>query len=476
MIGSIWTEWRLVRRERGLWLLCAAYIVLLGYGSAQSVARVRAMSEQVRTAVDDYEQRWKALRTSAAKPGQVWGDWRSPSLVGGVSGAAVTWMPVDGLMALSAGESARASVVKRISIYPAEDEPPLQNPLAPAGGLFDLAFVVVWLLPLTIAAAAHGVVSADRQEGTWRLVAATTAAPGRVLAARLIWPAGLLTGVTIAAGAATVMLAAPLVSLDAFGWLRLLAWSALVALHALFWAVAIGSVTTRSSTAAASLTIAGLLWIGLTWVVPGVVDAMVAASEPPPNRVEAHVAAREVQRDLEQRLPSMFEAVYARHPEWRPTAAAVTAATTPVPGGPASRDSRRVYVPALAAAEVAAPFERAAADRRERVERRVRRWSMASPALAVQAIADHLSGTSADRFVLFERHAVEADETWRGFFGPRILRLQDLTRADMDQIPAIAAFTAHPGLSGLIWPAAGLLAALIAASLTLHTARRALQG
>lgn len=474
MIGSLRNEWRLLRRERGLWLLCAAYVVLLGYGSAQSVARVRAMSEQVRTAISDYEQRWQGLRTSAAKPGETWGDWRSPSLVGGLSGAAVTWMPVDGLMALSSGESARASVVKRISIYRAADEPPLQNPLAPAGGLFDLAFVVVWLLPLTIAAAAHGVVSADRQEGTWRLVAATTAAPGRVLAARLAWPVGLLTVVTIAAGTATVLLAAPIIGFD--GWLRLLAWSALVAVYAFFWALTMGSVTTRSSTAAASLTIAGLLWIGLTWVVPGVVDAIAAASEPPPNRVAAHVAAREIQRDLEQRLPSMFEAVYTRHPEWRPTAAAVTAATTPVPGGPASRDSRRVYVPALAAAEIAAPFEQAAADRRERVERRVRRWSMASPVLAVQAIADHLSGTSAERFVLFERHATAAEETWRGFFGPRILRLQDMTRADMDRIPTIAAFTARPGISGLIWPAAGLLAALIAAGLALHGARRALHG
>jgi ABC-2 type transport system permease protein len=474
MIGNLRNEWRLLCRERGVWLVIAAYMVLLGYGSAQSISRVRAMSEQVRTATSDFEQRWKALRTSAAKPGEMWGDWRSPSLVGGPSGFAVTWMPVDGLMALSSGESARASLVKKISIYRGAEEPPLQNPLAPAGGLFDLAFVVVWLLPLTIAAATHGVVSADRQEGTWRLVAATTAAPGRVLAARLIWPAGLLTLVTIAAGTATVLLAAPVIGINA--WLRLLAWSALVAIYALFWALTMGNVSTRSSTAAASLTIAGLLWIALTWVVPGVVDAIVAASEPPPNRVEAHVVAREIQRDLEQRLPSMFETVYTRHPEWRPTAAAVTAATTPVPGGPASRDSRRVYVPALAAAEVAGPFAQAAADRQERVERRVRRWSMASPVLAVQSIADHLAGTSADRFVLFERHAVSAEETWRGFFGPRILRLQEMTRADMDQIPEIAVFTAGPDISGLLWPAAGLLAALIAAGLALHGARRALHG
>ena len=474
MIRLLRNEWRILRRERGLWLLCAAYVLLLGYGCAQSVIRVRALHGQVVAAVDDHERRWAALRASAAKPAETWAEWRSPSLVGGPTGFSVTWIPIDGLMAISPGESLRLPIVRRISIYRDAEEPPLENPLAPAGGPFDLSFVVQWLLPLTIAAAAHGAVSVDRQQGTWRLIAATTSVPGGVLAARLIWPTVILTLVTTVAGTVAVLLAAPVSGAD--GWLRLLSWWGLVAGYALFWALAIGSVTARSSAAGASLTSVGLLWVLLTWVTPGVSDAIVAGSVPPPNRVDAHVAAREIERDLERRLPSMLEAIYARHPEWRPSAAAVRTATTPVPGGPASRDSRRVYVPALAAAEAATPFARAVADRRERTERLVRQWSLASPALGVQSLADHLAGTSAERFVLFERHAAEMERSWHAFFGPRILRLMELTRADMDQVPAMAAFSAQPSALDLAWPVGGLLAALLAASVALRRSLRYLQG
>lgn len=473
MLGVLRNEWRILRRERGLLVLFAAYAALLGYGSVQSVVRVQALHLQAATAAADYEQRWAGLRRAAAGPAESWGDWRSPSLVGGPSGFAIASLPLDGLAVLSAGESLRLPLVRRISVYPADEEPPLQNPLAPAGGLFDLAFVVQWLLPLIIVVAAHGVVSVDRQLGTWRLVAATTPAPARVLAARLLWPAAVATGLTVLAGATAVLVAGPMP--DAVGWLRLLAWCGLVSGQALLWALVAGAVSARAATPAASLTSACLIWIALTWVTPGVLDALVTASVPPPNRVAAHVAGREVERDRDERLPAMLEAIYARHPAWRPSATAVVAASTPVPGGPASRDSRRVYAPALAAAEAAAPLQRAVAERRARTERVVRLGAVLSPALAVQALGDDLAGTSAARFERFARHVAAAEETWRAFFAPRIMRLQEMTRADMDRVPSITSFDEPVSMRDAAWPAGALLLAIALAALAWRRSLRLLQ-
>jgi ABC-2 type transport system permease protein len=373
-------------------------------------------------------------------------------------------------MALSPGESLRRPLVERISLYRDAEEPPLQNPLAPAGGLFDLSFVVQWLLPLTIALAAHGVVSADRQQGTWRLIAATTSSPGRVLAARLLWPTTILTGMTLAAGTLAAMRSAPLNGFD--GGLRLLAWFALLCVYAVLWALASGTVTARAATTAESLTSVGLLWMLVTWVTPGVVDAVAAGAEPPANRLAAHVAAREIGRESEQRLPAILEDIYVRHPEWRPSAETVAAANTPVPGGPASRDSRRVYAPALAAADVRAPFARELTDRRERIEGRVRRGAVATPALAVQLISDHLAGTASERFVAFERHVAAQEDTWHDFFGPRIMRLQEMSRADLEQVPQVTAFRTRMSAAHLTWPLAGLTLALAIAALALRASFR----
>lgn len=465
----LWNEWHVVRRQAGFWIVLVAYLLLLGYGAFQSVDRVRDRAAQVLAARADYDQRWSALRAAADAPANVWGDWKSASLVGGPSGFAVTWIPVDGLAALSPGESMRLSPVKRISIYPTDAEPPLQNPLGPTGGLFDLSFVVMWLLPLTVLASTYGVVSGDRQQGTWSLVAATTTSPGRVLVARLFWPAIAFATATIAAALVATLVAAPWP--DEGGWARMAAWSVLVVAYVAFWIMVAGAATARCATAPLSLGVVGLLWMIVVWVVPGLIDEGVLVSHPPGNRVAAYVAVRETGRDLEQKLPRLLDEVYVRYPQWRPAPDVVAAANRPVPGGPASRDARRVYVPALAASEIAAPFIEAVTIRRDRTAQLVRYASVLSPALAVQLVSDHLAGTSAERFVAFGRHAAEAERAWQAFFAPRILQLQDLTRADMNDVPTPPPFSAMPCVTGLAWPLAGIVIWTVAACALLVRSR-----
>jgi hypothetical protein len=97
-----------------------------------------------------------------------------------------------------------------------------------------------------------------------------------------------------------------------------------------------------------------------------------------------------------------------------------------------------------------------------------------SPALAFQRIADHLAGTSVDRFVAFERHAADVERSWHDFFAPRILQLRDMTRADMDAIPAPAPFSGMPAAAALSWPCAGLSIWTMLALVSLVHAKQAL--
>ena len=474
MKNHISNEWRLTRRDTGLWILVAAYAALLVYGAAVGVSHTRRGQTEVTTARADYDARWATLRQAAGNSERVWADWRSPSLVGGSSGAAVTWMTMDGLGALGVGESSRLPTLSRVSIYAADAEPPLANPLAIAGGLFDLAFVVIWLLPLAIAAATHAVVSGDRQRGTWRLVAATTSAPGTLVVTRMALPGAIVAGLTIGTGAIAVVAAGGIG--ETTGVARFGLWALGVVIYAAFWAIVSGAVSSRSASTAGALVTVGLAWLGVVWIVPGVIDVTVSAAYPPPNRVAAHLAARDSQRDPEQNLPRHLDAIYARHPEWRPSPETVKAANTPVPGGPVSRDSRRVYAPAQAAAGVAAPYVAAEHARREQVEVLVQRLAVLSPALAMQAVIDHAAGTSAIRFSGFHQHVAAAEDAWHGFFAPRIMQLLDMNRADVDQVPTPAPYTGHPPSGVLIWPALGLLGPLAAACLLFRRARRHLRG
>jgi ABC-2 type transport system permease protein len=472
VIDVLRNEWRLVRRDAGFRILVAAYALLLAYGAAVGIAQARTRQAQIAEATADYHGRWATLREAAEVPGRVWADWRSPSLVGGSSGAAITWMELDGLSALSTGDAVRQPTLARVSIYAAGAEPPLANPLAIVGGVFDFTFVVVWLLPIAVAVAGHAVVSGDRQRGSWRLIAATTPRPARLVIARLAWPSVTLATLTIAGGVAAATLAGGFTN-GAAG--RLLIWIVAVLGYTAFWASVTAVVSIRTAQAPTSLLTLGLLWLVVVWLVPGLIDAATMVVHPPPNRLQGHLAERDAQRDPEVQLPKHLEAIYAQHPGWRPSAEAVAAANTPVPGGPASRDSRRVYAPARAAAEAAAPFARAEQARRVQAAALAERLSVLSPALALQALSDHAAGTSETRLAGFRGHVVDAEEVWRAFFAPRIMQLREMTRDDMRVVPTPTTYAAHVPAAALIWPMLGLLGPLAAAIVLFGRARPALR-
>jgi len=465
-------ELRPLARESSWLIAIAAYSALLLYGSVQSWDRVQAQRVQVSTSAADYESRWRELRKQAetAQRGGAWADTRSPSLVGGPTGYAVAWLPVDGLAALSPGESLRRSRVHRISIYAAEPEPPLENPLSTAAGPFDISFVAIWLLPLALLMASHGAVSRSRENGTWGLVELSSTRPALVAIIRVMLPASALWLVTVLVAAITVAVAG---GTSARGWLNYSLWGVALAGYVLIWALFSLMVNARARTAAGAMLASGIAWLTLVWIVPAGIDALAAAAISPGNRLETHMAAREVQRDLENKLPGMLEQVYARHPGWRPSPEAVAAATKPVPGGPASRDSRRVYVPALAAVEKIEPLRLSLAQRAIRAEDFARRASLFSPVLAQQMIGDTLAGTSSGRFARFESFTKHREELWHAFFAPRILQLREMSIDDIRQVPAAgeAPTGIDPGEAFL--PVLGLgLSGLILVFLLLGNIRR----
>lgn len=442
------------------------YAVLLAYGAAQSVRFTQGLRAQIAAGEADQARRWDGLRASARGARTTWSDARSASLVGGPLGFGVATLPIDRLAVLGTGEAARLAPIRRVSLYGEADEPPLENPLAAAGGRFDLPFVVIWLLPLALLVAGHGAVSSDRQDGVWPLVLGSGARPERVLLRRLVLPGVALAVLTLAGGLAAAAASGELSGDAALE--RWLAWSAGVLLYAALWLAATALVSQRAGTSAVALLALGISWLTVVWAVPAAIDAAAALAHPVPNRWSGTLAAREATRDLDVQLPAMIDAVYATHPEWRPTDEQVAAARRPVPGGPASRDARRVYVPARrAAADDAARRQELRAWRRA-VEATVSRASVLSPPLLLQRLSDEVAGLSFGRFDAFEARVDELEAAWHAFFAPLIMRLRDLGEDELAGVPL-------PPAGGVDLPAPALpWSSLVSLALWLTAATAAL--
>ena len=106
----------------------------------------------------------------------------------------------------------------------------IENPLNLLVGRFDLAFVVVYLLPLLILALSFNVLSGEREQGTLALTLSQPVSARGVVTAKLAFRAilvmGLALGVSLFGVAFTGGFGSP-------GWVAV--WCAAVAAYALFW-------------------------------------------------------------------------------------------------------------------------------------------------------------------------------------------------------------------------------------------------
>lgn len=147
-----------------------------------------------------------------------------------------------------------------------------------------------------------------------------------------------------------------------------------------------------------------------------------------------------------------------------------------MPVGPASRDARRVYGPARHAAASAAAERAALRESRQAVERVVTTASVRSTAILLPRAFDEIGGTSLDRVAAFDDAVERLESAWHDFFGPRIMRLSDLSADDMTGVPLPpAGGVPLPPPAVPRAPLLGLVAWLIVASAAFAWARPALR-
>ncbi|MFO0950278.1 MAG: ABC transporter permease subunit [Isosphaeraceae bacterium] len=438
-------EWRLLRRDPGWWVSVALLLGCVAYalhnGRAWRDERARALAEARR----DEDRRLKSLtgllgrieRGAAKTPDAPYRDPGNALYVGRGQGATVAHLPDAPLAVTAVGLSDIYPHALKVSAGSKDtflfaDE--VENPAHLLAGGFDLAFVLVYLLPLMILALCYNVLSGEREAGTLALTASSSAPLGTVLAGKLLVRAGGVAAAAVVGVWAALALGGDVrPALSTAGLAALAALSLAVAAYSAFWAglaLLINSYRRDSAFNAVALVMA---WVVLLLVVPAGINAAAQALFPAPARAEMVLAVREAAVDAERDAEAAEARYRAEHPD------------EPKSGAPAGGDRTRRTLEVTLAADARADAVLAEQEARVRAQRRLadRLALLAPPALVNDALAE-LAGAGHTRWDDYLERVGAFHKTWQGFFVEKASRGAALTTADYGRFPRFPAGDVGP--------------------------------
>ena len=426
---SVWRtvlgcEWLLLRRDPAWWVALAVLVGCVVFAMASGQQRLTERRLALQAAQQDEKQRLdrqaqelqRLLQSGTAFRGEAFRDPGNPLSVGRGAAAPVVSLADAPLAALAVGLSDLYPASFRVAVGSRDrflfvDE--IANPSSLAGGVFDAAFVVVYLFPLLLLALSYNLWSGEREQGTWALTQASSAPLFLVLAAKLAVRGGCMTLVLLATLALWLQPAAS-------AWWGSVLLVAAVATYAGFWmALALWVNSWQRSSGFNAVALVSC-WLLALVVVPAAINAVSAAVHPAPARADMVLAVREAAVDAERDRDAEMARFRLEH------------GTAALPANAA--ESRRLAV--LLAADQRAD---SVLERHEAMVRQQRTLSdglaFLSPAVLMNDALAELAGTGQTRWDRHLEGVAAFHRRWQAFFVERAQRGARIATDDARQWP-----------------------------------------
>ena len=422
-------EWRLLMADRPLRIALGLFALLLVYALVNGVVWTRFQERTVETAYAGNVDRAGALAQeltdieNGAEPASRFSDPRLPNVLGGPRGRHTAVLEPGPLTALAVGQSDLLPYYYDVNIYTNEatfhQNGEVESPLNLMVGRFDLAFLVVYLLPLLVLALSFNVLSEEREQGTLALTLSQPVSACGVVAAKLAFRALLVVGMVLAVALLGILGTG---GLGAPG--RIALWCAAVVAYALFWFVLAAWVNSLRRSSAWNATVLVGAWLVLVVVLPAALNIAAGLLHPLPSRVQTVTAQREASNEAVNRRSELLARYLEDHPE--------------MAGGVVDDEPGLGALAWAATDAVNRRLEEVTAEhdvRRAEQIALVRRYRFLSPALLTQEVLIDAAGTGDARFGDFQSQVRAFAERWREFFVPAILASEQMDASVLTNLP-----------------------------------------
>lgn len=335
-------------------------------------------------------------------------------------------LPPTGLAALSVGQSdiqlnyIPVSMATTLKITSSLE---LENPVNLMTGSFDVAFVVIFLLPIFILAMSYDLLSSEKERGTLAMILAHPISIRKLMASKIIARALVMLAVVLSFGILSLLaVGSALDSPDT--WLRFGFWVFATLLYAMFWFALAVLVNVYGHNSATNGTVLAGIWLILVVIVPTFVSMLASTIYPAPSRMELTIAARTAQTEAEKDLMAKLDEFYYDHLEFVPE------------GKGRAMDFLTLSQANNNSVEKAVrPLYDDFQAQLNRQEELVQRFQFLSPAIMMQLALNDVSGTSADRYEHFLHQVYVYHDEWKDYFGTKFLEQYPLKPADYADFP-----------------------------------------
>lgn len=448
-------EWRILSRERLLYIALPIYILMLVYGVMNGTAwksfLVKSTSEATALADAGFAAKRKNLdEILAGKPFTYAEDPRLPAPLARYKGYELTTKPPSATAAIAIGQSDVVPSYLRVQWKPMFKQTNVDeqgNPQNLAAGAFDLSFVLIYLFPLLIIALSYNVLSSERESGTQVLLLSQPVSVSQFVLGKVMLRGLLIIGGAVGVSILGLLVATPEIVAGGSLW-RLFAFAIVLVLYGLFWfglAILVNALGKKSSTNALILMAA---WIGLVLIVPAGLNLAAKTLYPLPSRIEMVQALRRGEEQAQEQ--TKFDRSYRADLLRKGEEAALEAS---------SNDFYLKVLPLEQQAEaIAAPIFTRFDSQRQSQQALAERLKFLTPAAVTQIALYELANHSAQNFNDFNRQVEDYHQTWRDYFLGPVKEGRALTRDELHNIPRFHYVPeAEPVVAGrLAWDAVAL--------------------
>lgn len=297
----------------------------------------------------------------------------------------------------------------------------MTSPVQLLFGSFDLAFVIIYLLPLLIIAFSYDVLSSEKESGSLRLLAAQPIAIQnwalQKLGLRFFWLSLLvlisLLFVFVALGVNP--LGEPMIFFGLTG---------LILVYMLFWfALAFLVNLWVGSSAKNAVALLGL-WVVFVLLVPSVLNQLGNTLYPMPSRNMMINEMRKMKAEVTERQDEILDNFLRDHPEY-----AINDTT----------QSRGFYHRYMASQklirEEMAPLIGAYEEQLQNQQNWVGNFKWISPAILAQESLNRMAGTSTRNYEDYRTQVVRFAQKWREHLMPFLYNNQDFAQGDYVHLP-----------------------------------------